>query len=148
MEDRWGHGVYFSLSGVSRVLVISDPFFPLLTNNIGKSVFAMWRIKSAFEEGHAHLSAQFTPHAAAPTLLARIIQKMQQYTKKRKTTTTEGGQTEGHHYPTPHAPTPVRGLVHIALPALSFAQGQSLSLTHSNEQTEAHAEADTNAIDL
>jgi uncharacterized membrane protein YgcG len=81
-EDTWGHGVFLCLALPSRVLVISDPLFPLLSNNIGKSVFAMWRIKAAFDEGYKLLAAKFSPHGTAPTLLARIIQKMQQQKKK------------------------------------------------------------------
>jgi hypothetical protein len=101
--------VFYSLPVVSRVLVISDPFFPLLVNNIGKSVFAMWRIKQAFEEGHTLLSAKFAVHGAAPTLLARIIQKMQQHQKKGNTQQQQTGK-EGH--------TPVKGLTHIMLPSV------------------------------
>jgi hypothetical protein len=81
-EDAWGHGVFLLLSQVSRVLVISDPLYPLLEQNIGRSVFAMWRIKAAFDEGYRMLAAKFSPHGTAPTLLARIIQKMQQHHKK------------------------------------------------------------------
>jgi len=81
-EDAWGHGVFLLLSQVSRVLVISDPLYPLLEQNIGRSVFAMWRIKAAFDEGFRMLSAKFSPHGTAPTLLARIIQKMQQHHRR------------------------------------------------------------------
>jgi len=78
--------VYLSLCDVSRVLVISDPLYPLLSSNIGRSVFAMWRIKAAFDEGFRLLAAKFSPHGTAPTLLARIIQKMQQHHKKAQAT--------------------------------------------------------------
>ena len=126
--EKWGYSVFYSLSSVSRVLVISDPFFPLLSNNIGKSVFAMWRIKQAFAEGHARLAAKFAVSGAAPTLLARIIQKMHAHGKKSgggsggsaqgsSSTASSGAQStsssnrgEGGQHAT------VKGLTHILLP--------------------------------
>lgn len=93
--------MYYSLLDETRVLVLSDPFFPLMRNNCGKSVFAMWRIKIALEEGYALLTQQHHSNAGgkndthvsqtsiddqmvntnkaqsyAPTPLSRLIQKM------------------------------------------------------------------------
>ena len=111
-EDLWGHGVFLALSGESRVLVISDPLFGLLANNIGKSVFAMWRIRNAFDEGFKLLSAKFSPHGTAPTLLARIIQKMAQ--QKRRQTPQQTANNDGAAAPPSQnaAPSPSHHTAH------------------------------------
>jgi hypothetical protein len=64
------HGCFFQLPIFSRTLVISDPFYPLMVNNIGKSVFAMWRIKMAFAEALQIIKQR---SSTAPTLLSRLI---------------------------------------------------------------------------
>ena len=68
--------LFFTLPSPSRTLVISDPFYPLMANNIGRSVFAMWRIKLAFEEGLKLLKEKHRHTQTAPTLLSRIITGM------------------------------------------------------------------------
>ena len=63
---------YFYLTVLSPTLVIEDPFDPTL--NIGKSVFAMHRVKAAFNYAlSALLSPSPYPYALAPRLLSRII---------------------------------------------------------------------------
>jgi hypothetical protein len=68
------HGCFFQLPAFSRTLVISDPFYPLMINNIGRSVFAMWRIKMAFAEA---LQLFKQRSSTAPTLLSRLIHGQQ-----------------------------------------------------------------------
>ena len=66
-------GCFFHLPLPSSLLVISDPFYPPLTNNIGKSVFGMLRVKAAFEEGLQQLRGQTrTQHQHTP--LSRMLQ--------------------------------------------------------------------------
>jgi DNA polymerase sigma len=64
---------FFPLERTSTTLVISDPFQPPFMNNIGKSVFAMWRIQGAFEEALNALRASPLEWPNSPTLLSRIL---------------------------------------------------------------------------
>ena len=66
-------GCFFRLAVPSSLLVISDPFYPPLTNNIGKSVFGMLRVKAAFEEGLQQLRGQ-TRTQPQYTPLGRMLQ--------------------------------------------------------------------------
>lgn len=63
-------GGFFYLQVPCPTLVILDPFNP--KNNIGKNVFAMYRIKAAFHYALSRLLAPYPPRFA-PTLLSRII---------------------------------------------------------------------------
>jgi Poly(A) RNA polymerase, mitochondrial-like, central palm domain/Cid1 family poly A polymerase len=63
-------GGYFALAVPCPTLVIEDPFD--VHNNIGKNVFAMYRIKAAFHFALSRLVAPYPPRFA-PTLLSRII---------------------------------------------------------------------------
>ena len=66
-------GCFFRLAVPSSLLVLSDPFYPPLTNNIGKSVFGMLRVKAAFEEGLQQLRGQTrSQHQYTP--LSRMLQ--------------------------------------------------------------------------
>ena len=65
-------GCYFRLPVPSSLLVISDPFYPPQTNNVGKSVFGMWRVKAAFEEGLQQLRGQ-TRTQQQYTPLSRMV---------------------------------------------------------------------------
>ena len=63
---------FFPLQASTATLVLSDPFYPLLRNNLGKAVFGMWRVKGALEEGLKTLKGERGSHAA--TLLSRLIE--------------------------------------------------------------------------
>lgn len=63
-------GGFFYLQVPCPTLVLLDPFNP--KNNIGKNVFAMYRIKAAFHYALTRLRAPYPPRFA-PTLLSRII---------------------------------------------------------------------------
>ena len=65
-------GCFFHLQVSSATLVLSDPFYPLLVNNIGKAVFGMWRVKGALEDGLKALKGERP--ASAMTLLNRLIE--------------------------------------------------------------------------
>ena len=66
------HRGYFYLSVPSPTLVIEDPFESSV--NIGKGVFAMYRIKAAFNYAlSALLSPSPYPYDRAPRLLSRVI---------------------------------------------------------------------------
>ena len=86
-ETQAIRGCFFPLPNFSPTLVISDPFYPLMQNNIGKSVFAMWRIQAAFAEALQTLTVPTTPNAAKPTtMLARILQPTQSQQQQHQTT--------------------------------------------------------------
>ena len=65
-------GCVFQLPVSSATLVLSDPFHPLLVNNVGKAVFGMWRVKGALEDGLRALKGERP--ASAITLLSRMLE--------------------------------------------------------------------------
>jgi DNA polymerase sigma len=64
---------FVALDRTYTTLVISDPFQTPFMNNIGKSVFAMWRIQGALEEALNALRASPSEWPNSPTLLSRIL---------------------------------------------------------------------------
>jgi hypothetical protein len=65
-------GCFFPLQTSSATLVLSDPFYPVMRNNLGKAVFGMWRVKGAMEEGLKALKGERGSNAA--TLLSRLFE--------------------------------------------------------------------------